>query len=46
MTVKKDSPPISVQTLRRLPVYLNHLKTLDGEQIKIISSPAIAKALN
>ncbi len=46
MTAKKDSPPISVQTLRRLPIYLNHLKTLDSEQIKIISSPAIAKALN
>ena len=46
MTKKKDSPPISVQTLRRLPVYLNHLKTLDKEAVKIISSPAIAKALN
>ncbi len=46
MAVKKDSPPISVQTLRRLPIYLNHLKSLDKEKIKIISSPAIAKALN
>lgn len=46
MAVKKDSPPISVQTLRRLPLYLNHLKSLDSEKIKIISSPAIARALN
>ena len=36
---------ISVQTLKRLPLYLNHLKTLDREKTKIISSPAIAKAL-
>ncbi len=46
MTAKKESPPISVQTLRRLPLYLNHLKSLDSENIKIISCPAIAKALN
>ena len=41
----KTYPPISVQTLKRLPLYLNHLKTLDREKTKIISSPAIAKAL-
>ncbi len=46
MSVKKESPPISVQTLRRLPIYLDHLKSLDKDKIKIISSPAIAKALN
>jgi redox-sensing transcriptional repressor len=34
-----------MQTLKRLPVYLNYLKTLDRERTKIISSPIIAKAL-
>lgn len=38
--------PISVQALKRLPLYLNHLKTIDRDRTKIISSPAIAKALN
>jgi redox-sensing transcriptional repressor len=42
----KRLPSISVQTLRRLPYYLNYLKSLDRDKIKIISSPAIAKALN
>jgi len=36
---------ISVQTLKRLPMYLNYLKSLNREKTKIISSPAIAKAL-
>jgi redox-sensing transcriptional repressor len=36
---------ISVQTLKRLPIYLNYLKSLDREKTKIISSPVIAKAL-
>jgi redox-sensing transcriptional repressor len=42
----KRFPSISVQTLKRLPYYLNYLKTLDRDKIKIISSPVIAKALN
>jgi redox-sensing transcriptional repressor len=41
----KMAQSISVQTLKRLPIYLNHLKTLDRERTKIISSPAIARAL-
>lgn len=40
------SNAISVQTLKRLPLYLNHLKSLDREKTKIIASPAIARALN
>jgi redox-sensing transcriptional repressor len=36
---------ISVQTLKRLPLYLSYLKSLDKEKTKIISSPVIAKAL-
>ena len=42
---EKTLPAISVQTLKRLPVYLNYLKSLDREKTKIISSPIIAKAL-
>jgi redox-sensing transcriptional repressor len=42
---EKTYASISVQTLKRLPLYLNYLKTLDREKTKIISSPAIAKAL-
>ena len=42
---EKTLTAISVQTLKRLPVYLNYLKTLDREKTKIISSPIIAKAL-
>jgi redox-sensing transcriptional repressor len=42
---EKTLPSISVQTLKRLPVYLNYLKSLDREKTKIISSPIIAKAL-
>lgn len=38
-------PSISVQTLRRLPIYLNYLKALDNKQTKIVSTPAIAAAL-
>jgi redox-sensing transcriptional repressor len=42
---EKMATAISVQTLKRLPIYLNHLKTLDREKVKIISSPAIARTL-
>jgi redox-sensing transcriptional repressor len=42
---EKTYASISVQTLKRLPLYLSYLKTLDREKTKIISSPAIAKAL-
>ena len=42
---EKTYASISVQTLKRLPVYLNYLKSLDSEKTKIIASPAIAKAL-
>ncbi|SHI10016.1 redox-sensing transcriptional repressor [Sporobacter termitidis DSM 10068] len=41
----KTYTAISVQALKRLPLYLNYLKSLDREKTKIISSPAIAKAL-
>lgn len=43
---EKTYASISVQTLKRLPLYLNYLKSLDKEKTKIISSPAIAKALS
>lgn len=43
--IDKTYTSISVQTLKRLPTYLNYLKSLDREKTKIISSPAIAKAL-
>lgn len=43
--IDKTYAAISVQTLKRLPLYLNYLKSLDRERTKIISSPAIAKAL-
>jgi redox-sensing transcriptional repressor len=43
---EKAYASISVQTLKRLPIYLNYLKSLDREKTKIISSPAIAKVLN
>lgn len=42
---EKAVASISVQTLKRLPMYLNYLKSLNREKIKIISSPAIARAL-
>lgn len=42
---EKTYASISVQTLKRLPLYLNYLKSLDGDKTKIISSPVIAKAL-
>ena len=42
---EKTYASISVQTLKRLPIYLNYLKSLDSEKTKIIASPAIAKAL-
>ncbi len=42
---EKTYTSISVQTLKRLPLYLNYLKSLDREKTRIISSPAIAKAL-
>ena len=38
----RDIPEISLQ---RLPVYLNYLKSLSGEDNKYISSGAIAQAL-
>jgi redox-sensing transcriptional repressor len=44
--IDKTYASISVQTLKRLPLYLNYLKSLDREKTKIISSPAIAKALS
>jgi len=43
---KNKYSPISIQTLKRLPLYLNYLKSLDKDKIKNISSPAISKALN
>ncbi len=43
---EKTYASISVQTLKRLPLYLNYLKSLDRERTKIIASPAIAKALS
>jgi redox-sensing transcriptional repressor len=42
---EKTYTSLSVQTLKRLPLYLNYLKSLDREKTKIISSPLIAKAL-
>jgi redox-sensing transcriptional repressor len=41
----EKNPSISIQTLRRLPLYLSYLKSLDRDRIKIISSPAIARGL-
>lgn len=35
---------ISISTLRRLPIYLNHLKSLPDEQVNI-SATSIAAAL-
>ena len=40
--MKKDIPEISLQ---RLPVYLNYLRSLSGDDGKYISSGAIAAAL-
>lgn len=45
MTDTDKTPAISIQTLKRLPLYLSYLKTLDRERIKIISSPVIARGL-
>jgi len=40
-----NSAAVSVHVLRRLPQYLNYLKSLDTREIRSISAPAIAKAL-
>jgi redox-sensing transcriptional repressor len=37
---------VSIHALERFPYYLNYLKSLDKENIKSISSPFIAKALD
>jgi redox-sensing transcriptional repressor len=39
-------PAISIPTLERFPYYLNYLRSLDKNNVKSISSPFIAKALN
>ncbi len=41
---KKSS--LSRQALKRLPVYMSYLKTLDGNEIKYISSASVAEALD
>jgi redox-sensing transcriptional repressor len=41
-----NRPAISIHTLERFPYYLSYLKTLDQQNVKSISSPTIAKALN
>ena len=41
-----NNPSISIHILRRLPQYLNYLKTLDPHTVTRISAPAIAEALN
>ncbi len=46
MSANQRSTPTSVRTLRRLPLYLNHLKSLDSSTLDVISAPTIAKALN
>ena len=43
--IENTVPSISVQTLKRLPIYLDYLKSIDRDKTKIIASPAIAKAL-
>ena len=43
---KQEKVEISRQALKRLPYYLNYLKTLKDKEIKDISAPAIAKELN
>jgi redox-sensing transcriptional repressor len=40
-----DKKPISLQTLKRLPIYLQYLKSLKGEDVVHISATAIAVAL-
>lgn len=42
---EREISPVSMQALRRLPYYLNYLKSL-GEHAGSISAPVIAKALN
>ena len=42
---KKQSITISKQALNRMPYYLQHLKKLHSEGIKIIAAPAIAESL-
>lgn len=45
MSAIEKNSSISIQTLKRLPLYLSYLKSLDKDRIKIISSPAIARGL-
>lgn len=41
-----EKKPISTQTLQRLPLYLNYLKSLSGDSTPNISATVIAGALN
>ncbi|MFA9377660.1 MAG: redox-sensing transcriptional repressor Rex [Lachnotalea sp.] len=41
----EDTKPISVQTLKRLPIYLNYLKSLKKDEVVYISATSIAHAL-
>ena len=41
---EKEFSPVSMQALRRLPYYLNYLKTTEDNKQKCISAPVIAKA--
>jgi redox-sensing transcriptional repressor len=38
--------PISLQALKRMPFYLQHLKKLRAEGVEIIAAPAIAESLS
>lgn len=40
-----NKKPISLQTLKRLPIYLQYLKSLSGDNILHISATSIAQAL-
>ncbi|MDX9872218.1 MAG: redox-sensing transcriptional repressor Rex [Clostridia bacterium] len=42
----KDFSAVSIQTLGRLPYYLNFIKSLDQDKYTSVSAPVIAKALN
>ncbi len=37
---------LSRQALKRLPVYMSYLKSLDGNEVKYVSSAAVAEALD
>lgn len=41
----KQYKNLSTQALKRLPVYMSHLKTLYGSEVEYVSSAAVAKAL-